>query len=342
MAIKPHVATAANAEQRVKVGQIGTTHSHAADKIGALRKLVDDFEFIGVVEPDAARRAEAERSGGYGGVQWMTEEQLIATPDVKIIAVETGVSDSVPTALRCIQAGKHIHLDKPGGISLAPFKELLQLADERKLCVQLGYMLRHNPAFQFLFKAVREGWLGQVFEIYTTMGKAVGDEARRKFAEFPGGGMFDLGSHLVDLVVAVMGKPTGISVFTRRSRAPSDELADNQMAVFEYPQCMATVRISLMDVDGGKRRQFVACGTEGTIEIRPLEPPQLQLALSKPREGYRQGFQPVALPAASGRYDDQLRELARVARGEQQPSFGATHDLLVQECLLRASEMAAN
>ena len=323
----------------MKVGQIGTAHSHAADKIGALRKLVEDFELVGVVEPDAARRAEAERNGAYSGVPWMTEEQLLAAPDVKIIAVETGISDLVPTASRCIHAGKHIHLDKPGGDLLEPFKQLLHAADERKLCVQMGFMLRHNPAFQFLFKAVREGWLGQVFEIYTTMGKVSGDEARRKFAEFSGGGMFDLGGHLVDLVVAVMGQPMGMSVFTRRSRAPSDELADNQMAVFEYPQCMATVRISLMDVDGGKRRQFVVCGSEGTIEIRPMEPPQLQMALIKPREGYRPGFQTVTLPASSGRYDDQLKELARVARGEQPPSFGSAHDLIVQECLLKASAM---
>ena len=339
MALRPHSSSAADADRRVKVGQIGTAHSHAADKIGALRKLTDDFDFVGVVEPNAALRAQAERNPAYSGVAWMSEEQLLATPELKVVAIETGIPDLVPTAARCIAAGKHIHLDKPGGDSLAPFKQLLQDADERKLCVQMGYMLRHNPAIQFLLKAVRDGWLGQVFEIYATFGKTVGDEQRRKFAEYPGGGMFELGGHLIDLVVAVLGRPDEIRVFSHRSRAPSDSLLDNQLAVFRYPQCTATVRISLMDVDGGKRRQFVVCGSEGTVEIRPLEPSQLQLALSKPRESYRQGFQSVALPSASGRYDDQLKELARVARGEQQPSFASTHDLIVQECLLKASEM---
>ena len=301
MALRPHVATAASAEQRVKVGQIGTAHAHAADKIGALRKLVDDFELVGVVEPDAARRAEAERNAAYSGVQWMTEEQLLATPDVKIVVVETGVSDLVPTASRCIQAGKHIHIDKPGGDSLPPFQQLLEAAEERKLCVQMGYMLRHNPAFQFLFKAARGGWLGEIFEVHGTMSKAVGDAQRRQFAAYPGGAMFELGCHLIDPLVGLLGKPTNISPFVRRTRAPNDDLADNQLAVFEYPQCTATVRSSVIEVQGKQRRQFVVCGTEGTIEIRPLEPPLVRMALSKQRDRFRPEYQSVELPPASGR-----------------------------------------
>ncbi len=59
----------------------------------------------------------------------------------------------------------HLQLDKPGSESLAPFKQLLDEAGRRQLTVQLGYMYRNNPAVQFCFRAVREGWLGQVFEI---------------------------------------------------------------------------------------------------------------------------------------------------------------------------------
>ncbi len=338
-ALKPHVASASENERRVKVGLIGTSHPHAAGKIAALRQLAEDFEVMGVVEPDEARRAELQGNPAYAGLAWLTEEQLLQTRDLGVVAVETEVRDLLPTASRCIAAGKHIHLEKPGATSHSHFQQLLQDADERKLYVQLGYMLRHNPAIQFLLKVLGEGWLGQIFEIYATMSKTVGDDERRRLAEFAGGGMFELGCHLIDLMVAVLGKPEDVTVFTRRSRSPSDTLADNQLAVFQYPKCTAAIRIALMEVDGVNRRQFVVCGTEGTVDIRPLEPPQLQLALDRPRDRYRQGYQSVELPSMPGRYDDQLKALARVVRGEQPPLFSSSHDLIVHEALLQASGM---
>ena len=40
----------------IKIGQIGIGHNHGAAKMEALRKLEDDFEVVGVVEPDPAWR----------------------------------------------------------------------------------------------------------------------------------------------------------------------------------------------------------------------------------------------------------------------------------------------
>ena len=55
---------------------------------------------------------------------------------------------------RCIDAGMHIHLDKPGGESFSKFKQVLDEAGRRNLTVQLGYMYRNNPAVQFCRNAV--------------------------------------------------------------------------------------------------------------------------------------------------------------------------------------------
>jgi predicted dehydrogenase len=85
--------------------------------------------------------------------------------------------------------------------------------------------------------------------------------------------MFNLGCHLIDVLVIVLGKPEKVTAYVRRTRPQQDNLADNQLAVFEYPKATATVRSSVMEVDGGKRRQFVVCGDKGTVDIKPLEPP---------------------------------------------------------------------
>ena len=71
----------------------------------------------------------------------------------------------MPTGMRCIDAGLHIHLDKPPGKSIKDLKKLCEKAKQKNLTVQMGYMFRYNPAFQFCLKALREGWLGDIFEI---------------------------------------------------------------------------------------------------------------------------------------------------------------------------------
>jgi predicted dehydrogenase len=321
---------------KIKIGQIGTAHAHASGKMAALKKLRDDYEIVAVVEPDPDRQRRAKDQGAYRGLAWMTEEQLLNTPGLRAVAVETEVAELVPTALRCAAAGMHVHLDKPAGTSLAAFQRLLDEAGRRGRTVQMGYMFRHNPAFRFCFQAVREGWLGEVFEVDGVISKTVNAQQRRELARYPGS-MFELGCHLIDALVQVLGKPARVSSFSRRTRPEQDDLADNQLAVFEYAKATATIRSTLLEVEGQQRRQFVVCGEHGTVVIRPLEPPRLLLALDRPLPGYQKGYQEVPLPPLPGRYDDQLLELARIIRGEKEPEYPAGHDLAVQEAVLRAS-----
>ena len=333
----PQHAAAAGATGRIKIGQIGVGHAHASGKMDALRRHADHFEVVGVVEPDAQRRAMCEKLPAYRGLTWMTEQQLLATQGLQAVAVETTVADLVPTAQRCIEAGMHLHLDKPAGESLQAFRKLLDAATRRGLTVQMGYMFRNNPAFQFCFRAVREGWLGQITEVHGVISSLYNAEQRKPLAPYRGGIMFELGGHLIDPLVTVLGKPERVTPYIRRLRPQWDDVADNQLAVFEYAKAMATVRSSLLEVSSGQRRQFVVCGDEGTVDIRPLEPPRLQLALSRPRDAYHRGYQEITLPAMPGRYDDQLLELAAIIRGEKPNAYSPAHDLAVEETLLQAA-----
>jgi predicted dehydrogenase len=332
-------ARAAKSGDRIKIGQIGTRHPHAEDKLATLLNLSEHYEFMGIVEQDAEHRKALENSGVYRGVRWMTEEQLLNVKGLRAVAVETAVQDLVPTAARCVEAGMHLHLDKPAGDSLSAFKRVLDEAERQDLAVQMGYMLRYNPAFTFCFKAVREGWLGDIFEVHAVMSKTMERDRREEFAYFSGGSMFDLGGHLVDEVVTVLGKPDKVTAYIRRTRPEQDDLADNTLAVFEYAEATATIRSAMIEVEGQRRRQFVVCGDKGTVEIRPLEPPRLGLTLSEPRGGYKEGYQQVELHDTPERYDAQLVELARIIRGQKEPEYSKAHDLAVHESLLRACGM---
>ncbi len=324
----------------IKIGQIGTAHGHATGKLSTLRKLDQDYQVVGVVEPDAARRKRFEKAAAYRGLPWMSEADLLATPGLQAVAVETDVPNLVPTAQRCVQAGMHLHLDKPAGDSLPAFRRLLDEAKRRRLVVQMGYMYRYNPAFQLAYQAVKQGWLGQVFEIDAVMSKTVGPAARIELARYSGGSMFELGCHLIDAMVMLMGPPQRVTPFLRRTRAPKDKLADNTLAICEYPKATATIRSAVIEVDGFRRRQFVVCGDEGTLEIRPLEPAKtVQLTLTRACGPYKKGAQTIDMPPVSGRYDDELSDLAKIIRSEKKDQFGREHDLAVHEAVLRASDM---
>lgn len=326
--------------RRVKVGQIGVGHAHAGGKMAALRKLADDFEVVGVVEPDAALRRQWEGHPIYRGLRWMTEAELLGVKGLEAVAVETEVRQLVPTAARCVAAGMHLHLDKPAGESLPEFRKLLAEADRRRLCVQMGYMYRNNPAVLYAFRAAREGWLGRIFEVHGVMSKMNTPAQRRPMLPYRGGVMFELGCHLIDAVVAILGPPSGVTPFARRTWPQVDDLYDHQLAVLEYPQAVATVRVTVCEVDGMRRRQLVVAGDEGTIDIRPIEPPRLSITLARPRGGLPKGTHEVTLPPMPGRYDEQLAELAQVIRGEKVHPFPSQHDLAVQETVLRASGLA--
>ncbi len=135
----------------------------------------------------------------------------------------------------------------------------------------MGYMLRHNPAFTLLFRAVREGWLGDLQEVTATMGKQADPGLRKILSSLPGHGMFELACHLVDAVVTILGTPTQVHAFGVATKAPEDSLLDNQLAVLEYRQALVTLRCNHNDPGGGPRRAFTVVGSQGSMDIAPLE-----------------------------------------------------------------------
>ena len=170
------------------------------------------------------------------------------------------------------------------------------------------------------------------------MSKTSDEPARRQIAKYSGGAMFELGCHLIDPLVRILGTPQKVTPFNRKTRL-DDDLLDNTLAVFEYPAATATIRSALVEVDGFRRRQFVVCGDQGTLVIRPLEAPIVELTLSQPRGVYPQGKSVVQLPESPGRYDGAWQALARVIHGEGEFPFTHEHDYAVQKAILAASGM---
>ena len=148
--------------------------------------------------------------------------------------------------------------------------------------------------------------------------------------------MFELGCHIIDLVVLILGKPESVECHHREHG--QDGLVDNMLAVFDYPKAVATVKSSAIEVEGFGRRHLVVCGTRGTFHLQPLDRPKVTLSLSHDcGGGFRKGTQTIPFDPPYRRYVGDATDLAAIIRGEKSSGFPSSHDLAVQETVLRAS-----
>jgi predicted dehydrogenase len=330
---------------KVRIGQLGVCHEHAAGKIISLRGLPDIFEIVGVVDDRSSTSAKFAGSDlqPYAGLRFMSEEELFSVPGLQAVTVETPNSDLVPTALRCLERHLAMHLDKPGGEDLQLFSKLRRGCEERQIPFQMGYMFRGNPAIQFSQRAIREGWLGEIFEIQASMSHNYGGDAYQGYVgEFKGGIMFNLGCHLIDFIVPMLGRPERIVPFLKSAPGCPDAIKNNGLTVMEYAHATVTLRACSFEVEGLPNRRLKICGTKGTIELCPLErfdgkPLLLRLALLAANPEYAAGTHTVDFGVKRDRYADQLLELAKTVNGEMANPYGYDHDCLVQEILLAAS-----
>lgn len=321
---------------KIKIGQIGTGHGHAVGKFETYRAS-PDFEVVGLAEPDPMLRQRAERLPAFKDVTWMSVEQLLGVPGLQAVAIETEPRHLLSHAETCVNAGMHVHLDKPAGESLSQFRRILDTATSKHLCVQMGYMFRYNPAVALLRDLLRMGALGQPFEVHCVMSKVVEPAARIKHGEYRGGMMFELGCHMIDLVVDFLGRPESVASYGQHAGPQQDSLQDNMLAVFTYPKAIASVKSSALEVDGFSRRHLVMCGTEGTAQIEPMDSPKfLRLTLAKERGKYEKGHQEIPVEPYR-RYVADAADFAKIIRGEKMPDWSPGHDLAVQETVLRAS-----
>ncbi len=325
--------------ERIKIAQLGIGHNHGSAKMKAFRAFPELFEVMGVCEPDPVWLEKRKSLPEYEGLPFMTEEELLSIPGLQAVCVETDVKDLDAAALKCLERGYHIHLDKPGGENFREFKHLMLLAKQKNLVVQMGYMYRVNPAFQYALNLVREGKLGKIFEIDTQMSTAHSAEYRRWLGCFAGGDMYIFGSHLMDLILQLKGTGySNITSFIRHTLPEEADCADSTLAVVEYPDAVCTIRTTSVEVNGYGRRQLVICGTEGTVEIKPFENPTvMSVSFAKDQPAtYQDCKQFVDVPELTGRYDPMIQDFAAFIRGEKSNPWDPDYEITLHKAILEA------
>ena len=327
---------AAPSGKKIRTAIYGIGHAHARGKVRTVREM-SAYDLVGICEPDQSQSRDDEV---FHGVRWLDEKQILEDPSIELIVVESRVQEGLGYATRAVDAGKWVHLDKPPGTDMATLEKLFADATRQGKIVQMGYQWRYHPAMQAAIQAFRQGWLGEIYMVRATINKPINRATRKELAAFKGGMMFELGCHMIDRVVDVLGKPQSIKSWMRHDAPIDDTLEDNTLAVFQFDRAMAEVYVAAQQPNGGDYRTFEILGTMGTATVRPFSPYRLMVDLKAAAGPYKAGHQKIEYPRSVGPpFFGDFHELAAVIRGQAKPTYSVEHDLNTHEALLKACRL---
>lgn len=322
----------------------GMSHEHAPGKLQSLRKLAEDFEIVAVAD-DRPRNAPTYHTDPIvtDGLRIVSEEEAWRIGDIDVAFVEVANCHLMEIAGRFAERGIPMHCDKPCGEAMEPYRSIVETCRRKNIPMQIGYMFRVNPAVRFCWNAVREGWLGDVSFIEADMNHCYGDDGYQRYVgTFKGGILYNLGCHLMDMIEPMTdGMPTGVHSVIGTASGDSPDCLNRTAAMLDYPKMNVLVRSCSRAGGGNLCRRLRIDGSNGTIDLCPIERFDgvrlaLKMTLANPAGGYGAGDNEVDFGPQTDRYADQLRELARIVRGEV-PNDPAQydHDLKVHELTLR-------
>lgn len=335
-------------KQKMRFGVYGTKHAHATAKILTLKNHAN-VEIAGVFEPDPIQSALVQKTDkNYQGLYFYdSAQEMLNDPTIIAIASEGLNKESLNFTEAIIQAGKHCWYDKPAGDDGQQFIRIMDLAKEKNLLIQMGYMFRYHEGFIKIADWVRSGFLGDIFSVRAHMSTHIpicrneedtNYNNQDTIAFHKGGIFYDLGGHMLDQICWILGRPDKITSFLRNDHSTIPQMVDNTLCILEYNKALAFIDIAAMEIRPMARR-FEVYGSKGSaILVEPFEPSNvIRLCLAEAASGFNSGVNLVELShqTRSHLYNEGLETFIRTINGEQIAFRPQHHELLVQETLLR-------
>lgn len=327
--------------KKIKIAQIGTSqNSHGNDIWNTLKRLSDIFEIVGYALPENEEEKFKNRMADFDGYKKMSVEQILSDNQIEAVTIETEEIYLTKYALMAAKSSKHIHMEKPGGVALADFEELIKIMKSTGKVFHTGYMYRYNPYITELMQSIKNGELGEIISVEAQMNCIHPKNTRQWLENFPGGMMFFLGCHLIDLVLQIKGKPEKIIPYNRCSGLDGVTAKDFGMAVFEYKNGVSFVKTSAAELGGFERRQLVVTGSKATVELKPLEwyvPGTADLQTHRSVRTCTDWNQKTAeeICAPCNRYDTMMKSFAEYIREIKQNPFTLDYESELYKTVLK-------
>lgn len=126
-------------------------------------------------------------------------EQMLADPDIDIIYIATPHNFHYQQAKMCLEAGKHVLVEKPSTVNAQQMKALVALAQSKNLLLQEALWSRFMPCLLQLRQLLDEGIIGDIQYIQSEIGFAFQNREKSRLikAELAGGALLDLGIYSI-------------------------------------------------------------------------------------------------------------------------------------------------
>jgi scyllo-inositol 2-dehydrogenase (NADP+) len=176
-------------------------------------------------------------------------DEMLSDKTIQLCAIATPNDTHFSYAKACLEADRHVVVDKPFTPTMAEAEELVRLAAERKRLLSVYQDRRYDGAFRTIRKLLASGTLGKVAEYevrYDRFRLNPKPNAWREKAGFPAAGvLWDLGAHVLDGALVLFGEPETVyaSAFCQRETSTIDDAFD---VIFEYPFLRATMRARII------------------------------------------------------------------------------------------------
>ena len=325
--------------RKIRVAQIGTSgNSHGNFIWKALTQNPDVFDVAGYAFPEQEQEKFPKHAEKFAGYRELTVDQILSDPTIEAVVIETEEIYLTKYALMAARAGKHIHMEKPGGIQPEEFRELVSLMKRTGKVFHTGYMYRYNPVLQDLRKRIDAGELGEIVSVEAQMNCIYPKEKRQWLENFPGGMMFFLGCHLIDLVLQLQGVPRQIIPMNKKTGLEDTTSTDFGMAALEYDRGWSFVKATACEIGGYMRRQLVICGTKGTIELKPFEIMDGPLHRTGKTEYFSENWRDGGTSETSelfNRYAPMMIGFAQMVAGERENPWSYDYELQLYETIQR-------
>jgi scyllo-inositol 2-dehydrogenase (NADP+) len=252
----------------VRVGLIGFGLAGRAFHAPMIRG-VEGMELACILE----RRSD-EAKAKYPDVRIArTLAELLADESIALVAVATPNDTHFSYAKICLEAGRHVVLDKPMAPTMAEANQLVQIAGERRRLISVYQDRRWDGAFLTVKKLVRSGALGKVAEYEARFDRFRLDPrpgAWRERADFPAAGvLWDLGPHVIDGALVLFGEPESISASALLQRETS-KIDDAFDVILQYPRLRVTLRARIIAYAPGPH--LLLHGTGGSFIKFGMDP----------------------------------------------------------------------
>jgi scyllo-inositol 2-dehydrogenase (NADP+) len=209
-------------------------------------------------------RSEQVARGVEGARVVATPSALFEDPAIDLVVIAAPNAAHASLARMALDAGKHVVVDKPLTPTAAEADALISLAAARGRMLTVFQNRRWDGDFLTVMRLVRDGLLGDVSYVESHFDR-FRPAIQAGWREVPGEGsgvLYDLGAHLVDQALVLLGTPTSVSADVLAQRTNAD-VVDYFHVVLGYGTRRVVLHASTLAPGPGPR--FVVHGDGGSF-----------------------------------------------------------------------------